>query len=188
MTTVQNALKQWESDSGKSVATGVEVLLYNKRITKLDGSLNGLENCEHLSLSTNMIDRLVPLAGCKKLKTLSIGRNTIRRLEKLDDIGGTLEKLWCSYNQITSLDGLSKLTKLQELFISNNNISDWSELEKLAANTELRDILLVGNPICNDMSKEEYRIEVLRHMSANKNLTKIDNNLILPAEREAAAS
>jgi hypothetical protein len=58
-----------------------------------------------------------------------------------------LEQLWLSYNQISSLDGLSACTLLTTLYLSNNRISDWAEVEKLAALPALSDLLLLGNPI-----------------------------------------
>jgi dynein light chain 1 len=84
------------------------------------------------------------------------------------------------------MEGLTGLANLEVLYLSNNNISKWEELEKLAACSNLKDILLVGNPIYENMSNEEARIKVLKHMSANANLVKIDNVLIKPREREAA--
>ena len=53
------------------------------------------------------------------------------QIEKLDDVAETLEELWLSYNQISSLDGLSNLTNLTTLYLSNNNIKMWNELDKL---------------------------------------------------------
>merc|ERR1719183_2669772 len=117
-------------------------------INKLDNSLNTLKNCEQLSLSTNAIDRLIPLAGMKKLRILSLGRNQIKKIEKLDDLADTLEELWISYNLISSLDGLAQLSKLQVLYISNNGLKSYDELEKLSGLAELRDVLFIGNPMC----------------------------------------
>lgn len=53
------------------------------------------------------------------------------QIEKLEDVAGTLEELWISYNQIATLDGLSACTQLTTLYISNNLIKAWSELDKL---------------------------------------------------------
>ncbi len=83
----------------------------------------------------------------KRLRILSIGRNQIKKIEKLDDLAETLEELWLSYNHISSLDGLSNLKNLTTLFMSNNNIKSWAELDKLKNLEKLRDVLFFGNPM-----------------------------------------
>jgi dynein light chain 1, axonemal len=173
-------------------------------INKLDNSLNTLKNCEyvnslcllqlppidillccrHLSLSTNSIDRLIPLSGMKKLRILSLGRNQIKKIEKLDDVADTLEELWISYNLIATLDGLSGLTNLTTLYLSNNLIKSWDELDKLASLPKLRDVLFVGNPIYENISKEEARINVLKRIPK---VAKIDGDMVKQTERDAAA-
>ena len=55
------------------------------------------------------------------------------QIEKLDDVADTLEELWLSYNQITSLDGLGNLRNLTTLYIANNNVRAWSELDKIVS-------------------------------------------------------
>jgi dynein light chain 1, axonemal len=70
-------------------------------IIKMDSSLNGLRNCEYgtflhqpdcfincipirrLALSTNAIDRIIPLAGMSRLRILSLGRNQIKKVHFL---------------------------------------------------------------------------------------------------------
>lgn len=47
----------------------------------------------------------------------------------------------------------------------------------------LTDVLFMGNPIYEGMSKEEARIEVLRHIPQ---VSKIDGDMVKPTEREAA--
>ena len=88
-----------------------------------------------------------------------------------------------SYNQIGSLDGLQGLNNLQVLYLANNNIKTWGELDKLAGLSGLRDVLFVGNPIYEGLTKEEARIEVLKHLP---NVMKIDGDLVKPSERAAA--
>jgi dynein light chain 1, axonemal len=66
-----------------------------------------------------------------KLKILSLGRNLLKKIEKLEDVASTLEELWVSYNQISTLDGISVCTNLATLYISNNTIKSWAELDKL---------------------------------------------------------
>ena len=100
-------------------------------------------------------------------------------------MGGTLEELWLSYNQISSLDGLSPLVALQVLYMSNNRISEWTELDKLAALPMLRELLLLGNPLCESQpDRALYRAHVIKRVPQ---IQKLDNEMIAPAERDAAA-
>ena len=107
----------------------------------------------HLSLSTNAIDKIQPLPGLKNLKILSLGRNNLKSISKLDDNASTLEELWASYNSIEKLDGLQYLRKLrvrllltffvshfqkphvahcwQVLYLGNNQLKSFDELIKL---------------------------------------------------------
>lgn len=55
------------------------------------------------------------------------------QIEKLDDVAESLEELWISYNQVTTLDGLSNLSHLTRLYMSNNSVKSWSELDKLVS-------------------------------------------------------
>jgi dynein light chain 1 len=62
--------------------------------------------------------------------------------------------------------GIEKLVNLRVLYISNNKISSWAEVDKLAVLDKLEDLLLAGNPLYNDYKENnatsEYRIEVSR--------------------------
>jgi len=98
-------------------------------ISKMDSrALVALRRCEVLSLSTNTIDRMVSLAGMNHLRVLSLGRNNIKKIEKLEDVASSLEQLWISYNQISTLEGLSCLVNLNTLYMSNNSIRSFSDL------------------------------------------------------------
>ena len=186
MTSCKDALKNWETKTGEVAVEAVAIKLYaqNPPITKMDASLNSLDNCEHLSLSTNSIDRLIPLPGLKKLRILSVGRNCLKKLEKLDDVAGSLEEIWASYNFISNLDGLHNLTNLEVLYLSNNKIKDCAELGKLAGLSKLRDILLIGNPCYDGMEKADQRRAVLAQLP---NIAKIDGEMVTAADREPAA-
>mmetsp|Transcript_14432 Transcript_14432/g.29598 ORF Transcript_14432/g.29598 Transcript_14432/m.29598 type:complete len:163 (+) Transcript_14432:184-672(+) len=155
-------------------------------IKKLDPAAFGkLVNCEHLALSTNNIDKMESFGQMPKLRILSLGRNLIKKVGKLEDCAGTLEELWLSYNQIKTLDDINACENLEVLYISNNSLGDFAELDKLAGLPKFRDIMLVGNPMCEGLEDDEYRLEVLRHLP---NLTKIDGKMVTPAERAAASS
>ena len=74
---------------------------------------------------------MIALPKLKNLRILSLGRNNIKRIMALEDVGQTLEELWLSYNQIEKLDGLQPCIKLHTLFISNNRIKSWDEVGKV---------------------------------------------------------
>ncbi len=65
------------------------------------------------------------------LEILSLSRNQIKKIACLEEIGATLRELWLSYNNIEKLDGLQPCTKLQVLYIGNNKIKNWDEIDKL---------------------------------------------------------
>ncbi len=105
---------------------------HSRSSTLISNSLTSFSSYyRHLALSTNMIDKIAPLPSLRKLKILSLGRNNIRKIEKLEDLAGSLEQLWLSYNQIDKLDGLTALRNLQVLYLSNNKLKSFDELLRL---------------------------------------------------------
>lgn len=142
----------------------MKLLCLSPPIEKMDPSLNQLVKVRHLSLSTNCIDKMISLPALKHIEILSLGRNVIKKIAGLEEIGATLRELWISYNSISTLDGLTPCVKLTTLFISNNKIKDWSELAKLQANPELTNILLTGNPLYEGLTKKERRPKVLEQL------------------------
>ena len=99
-TSCKDAIKQFEAKNGviASEATEVKLICQIPPIEKMDDSLNQLENCQKLSLSTNAIERILGLPKLKNLRILSLSRNNIKKIMALDDVGPTLEELWLSYN------------------------------------------------------------------------------------------
>lgn len=184
-TTLASALKQWEAkNDGASAkeADTIKLCAVQPPIAKLDLKiLSTLSSCQTLSLSTNAIDKLPSLSGMASLRILSVGRNNLKKVEKLDDVAATLEQLWMSYNQVTSLEGLAGLGELQVLYCSNNLIKSFGELDHLAGLPKLREVLFVGNPMYDEV--DNPRLHVLKRL---KQVTKIDGDLVKPAEIEAA--
>ena len=129
---------------------------------------------------------MASLAGMEKLQILSLSRNLLKRIEKLEDVGGTLQELWLSYNLISSLDGLAPCVALTTLYLSNNKIADWAELDKLASLPSLQDLLLAGNPIYDNAP--DHATARLMAIKRVPQITKLDNVVISPGEREKAKS
>jgi dynein light chain 1 len=165
----------------------IKLLCTAPPIDKIDNAVNAFVNCVQLSLSTNCIDKipLLPKSGLPKLEILSLGRNLIKKITGLEEVGATLRELWISYNQISTLDGLNCCTQLQTLFISNNKIKDISELKKLNMNPSLTNLNLIGNPIYDNVNRTETRISILKLLPT---LVVLDGELITDSERAPTAS
>ena len=164
------AIQEWEAKTSQRAAEATEIKLYawNPSISKMDQGLNQLVNCTKLSLSTNNIDKIMNLSNLKNLKILSLGRNNIRKITGLDEVGATLEQLWISYNLIEKLDGIQSCVRLTTLFISNNKIKNWEEINRLSQLSSLKNLLLIGNPIYegyNNNNKDEVKPLVVKRCS-----------------------
>ncbi|KAL9647684.1 hypothetical protein ABK040_015173 [Willaertia magna] len=155
-------------------------------IEKMDSAaVANLKNCKRLALSTNSIDRIGSLQGLSSIEILSFSRNLIKKLENLDGVAATLTQLWISYNYIASLAGIEKLKKLKVLYVGNNKIASWTEIDRLKELVELEDLLLIGNPLEKNSkdSGENYRLQVLIRLP---HLKKLDGRPFDINEREQA--
>lgn len=162
-TSIKKALQQWQQENPQyDLGSAIDVQLQFRwpPIDKMDDNLSVLVKCEKLSLSTNMIKRVVGLSQLKSLKILALGRNQIRYLDGIESVSESLEQLWISYNMIAKLSGLGSMKKLKVLYIGNNLISDWNELDELAKLSTLEKLGLVGNPVAASMHRDDYRKEI----------------------------
>ncbi|XP_059170355.1 dynein axonemal light chain 1-like isoform X2 [Physella acuta] len=152
---IKDALKQFEEESKEKAkdAKVVKLIARIPFIDKMDASLSQLEACEHLSLSTNKIEKIANLNGLKHLRVLSIGRNSLKSLAGIEACNDTLQELWCSYNQIDRFKGITGMKKLKVLFMAHNKVSDLAEVGKLSGISTLEDVLLIGNPIEEELSE-----------------------------------
>ncbi|XP_026193415.1 dynein light chain 1, axonemal [Cyclospora cayetanensis] len=165
-TSCLKAIQLFEEKTGLVAAEAEEVKLIAQLppLEKMDSSLNALVACKKLSLSTNSIEKISNLSNLKKLEILSLGRNVIKKISGLEDVGATLRQLWLSYNQIEKLDGLQPCVKLEVLFMSNNKVKSWEEIEKLATLPSLVNVLFKGNPVYDSCSTEEIRCSMLKRL------------------------
>ncbi|KAJ1515019.1 Dynein light chain 1, axonemal [Coelomomyces lativittatus] len=123
------------------------MLMWQPLINKMDASLSTLTKVERLSLSSNQIEKISNLQGLQFLRVLSLGRNSIKKIEGLDAVADTLEELWISYNQIERLNGVECCKKLKLLYASNNRIKAWEGVNCLKDLPALEDLILTGNPL-----------------------------------------
>jgi hypothetical protein len=99
-----------------------------------------------LSLHSNEISDVSPLAGLTKLEYLHLGSNQITDLSPLAGLTN-LKELRLNGNQISDLSPLKGLTNLEYLDLYENQISDLSPLARL---TKLEELHLGFNPIPED--------------------------------------
>lgn len=178
--TLSSAVKQWQEKNVEkklSDETKISLICTSPPIDKIDNSVNAFVNCVQLSLSTNCIDKipLLPKSGLPKIEILSLGRNLIKKITGLEEIGNTLRELWISYNQISTLDGLNCCTRLEVVYISNNKIKDMSEIKKLTLNPLLTNINLTNNPIYDGVVRSEIRSSIIETLPQ---LSVLDGELI----------
>jgi len=176
------------------------------RIRKMDAEqLSGLINLEELWLGKNKIEKIEGLSNLKKLRRLDVQSNRLTSINGLEAQIESLEELYLAHNGIddegameqdglqlkfenlTTLD-LSKnrlsscrpfahLDTLNELWLSQNDISTFEDVEPISRlgmrdGAELTEIYLEHNPIYNDF---EYR-KKLKEMIPS--LVQIDANVI----------
>jgi dynein light chain 1 len=104
----------------------------------------------------------------------------LKALQGLEDVSDTLEEIWVSYNSIDKLAGVEACTKLKVLYIANNLVKDWKEIDRLKSCVQLEELLLVGNPIV-ETSGDQFRIQIAGRLPW---LKKLDGNPIDEEERE----
>lgn len=92
-------------------------------------SLAGIQVLTKLKIlvcASNRLETLYGIQDLVELEELDCWDNQIRSLAELRNMN--LTDLWCSFNKITSLDGLQKSTNLTSLRCNSNRITSLSEI------------------------------------------------------------
>ncbi|XP_065184496.1 dynein axonemal light chain 1-like [Sycon ciliatum] len=175
-TSIKEAIARWQEKNPEEKADSakkVSLIGQLPPIEKMDATLNTLVACEHLSLSSNAIEKIGSLGGLKNLKILTLSRNNIKSMAGLEAVGDTLEQLWFSYNNVEKLRGIATLKKLKILYFTNNKVTDWSEFMKLAELVSLEELNFLGNPLQERLGEgegSEWREQVMQRLPKLKKL------------------
>ncbi|KOB71836.1 putative dynein light chain [Operophtera brumata] len=87
-------------------------------------------------------------------------------LSTLETVSDTLEELWVSYNNIDKMKGIGTLKNLRVLYMCNNSVKEWVEFNRLQECPALRDLVFIGNPICdNQPDIETWRTQVANRLT-----------------------
>ncbi|KAH0794003.1 dynein light chain [Histomonas meleagridis] len=164
--TANQALQIWAQqhpDERLEEVEEVGLQAQNPPIKTMTERIAQLANCKKLLISTNNIEEIQFLPP--RIEILSIGRNMLKRLDKIEKAAATLQQLWMSYNNVKSFAPLVQCKRLRVLYAAHNNISQLSEIDRLGQLPNLEDIVLIGNPLYNDLNKKgTYRQEILRRL------------------------
>ena len=139
-------------------ATLKELWLGNNKIAEIK-NLHTLTGLTRLSLQANRITTIVNLDALTQLQELFLSENGITQLreEGADQQQGcfhtmvNLKILDLSANQLIKLEDLSSnLQSIEELWLNDNKIDNYRQLEHLQCYKTLYSIYLQGNPIYSD--------------------------------------
>ena len=179
--------------------------LSTNSIDRITG-LSGLSRLRTLSLGRNLLRSLAGVeVAAGSLEELWVSYNSLDKLVRSFflplffslSLSPSLSPVRASpRNQSENISFLSKsqagaekLPRLRVLLASNNRITSWAEVERLASLPALTHLLLAGNPLATEYRDRgaalEYRLEMLRRLPR---LAKIDGLAVGPQEREAVAA
>ncbi|MEG4998190.1 CHAT domain-containing protein [Microcoleus sp. B4-D4] len=130
------------SRAAQTLANLTQLSLKSNQIVNLE-PLASLTNLTILELNENQIVNLEPLANLTNLRILELNENQIVNLKPLANLTN-LTRLYLIRNQIVDIKPLSKLTKLKKLNLSFNQITDVQPLSEL---TSLKFLVLNFNQI-----------------------------------------
>lgn len=107
-----------------------------------------------------------PISEIKNLNFWGKNLNNIDIIEQMPN----LEVVSLSTNQITSLKPFAACSRLKELYLRKNNISDFDEVNYLTQCKELKILWLDQNPICDC---DNYRQRIIQALPS---LVRLDNS------------
>ncbi|KAI8852638.1 hypothetical protein BC829DRAFT_414359 [Chytridium lagenaria] len=149
--------------------------LQNNQIEVLEGLDCGLDRLTDLHLSGNKLSLITGLHALPSLETLHVDhQKTNLPLEfdimSMESLGNSLKHMTATSNRIKDLTPLTALRILQDIDLSNNDISEWDDLAMLNINM---------NPVNQNVLKLRQR-----SILASKSLECFNEKNIPPVERE----
>lgn len=161
------------------------LVLNNNKITSID-VVKDLKSLQFLLIADNKVTDISVIKDLTGLKSLAINNNPIENFAPIQNLNNlaflnlsdtkfddqdmslitnkkNLAHLWLGKTNITKLDGIEKLTKLQTLFINDNkNITDFSNLKDLSNITTL------------DVSNTNFSDQDLQNLPNKERITELN--------------
>jgi protein phosphatase 1 regulatory subunit 7 len=117
-----------------------------------------LTNLTFITLQSNRLTKVEGLETLVNLKELYLSQNFIEKIENLNTLTN-LEILDLAYNRISVLENLESNTLLVDLWLNNNNIKNFVELEHLKQLPLLECVYLWKNPVADFPSYRQKLLE-----------------------------
>ncbi|XP_071481502.1 nischarin-like [Diadema antillarum] len=159
---------QWEALAGASGQDLMKVVPPWSAVKQADFSHNSLTSIDHsvcllphvqqLNLSHNQLRAVDHLQHLPAMTHLNLSYNQLSSLENLNTRLGNVHTLLLTKNDLSSLQGLSKLYSLVKLDIRSNIIEHVVEIQHVCNLPCLEQLLLSENPVTNVV---DYRTKVL---------------------------
>jgi Leucine-rich repeat (LRR) protein len=172
-----------QADGLSALGSTLQVLqMANNRITSIAGlHLGRMNELRVLYLQGNEITNIDGLDGCPMLRELVLDRNKIKKLDPRGFYGlQNLRELRLEENGLRTCAGMPQLPRLQLLYLSSNRLADLSEINYIAQQPVLLELILAGNPLSR---KPMYRPSTVRRMMQ---LRFLDGKEVFDDERERA--
>jgi len=108
-----------------------------KRMGKEEDEEEFLAGLSHLNLRAKGVAKIEGLEACRKVQVLYLYDNLIPKIENLGWLSKSLHSLYLQNNQISIMEGLDCLPRLQKLFLDGNRIQKVEGLENCPELEEL---------------------------------------------------
>lgn len=101
-----------------------------------------------LTLQANFIEEITGLDELVNLEQLYFQQNKIKKISGLQNLKN-IEIFDIAVNEVETIEGLEAMAdSLDEFWVNNNKITDWSNLEYLGKTMKkLNNLYLAGNPV-----------------------------------------
>ncbi|RLN60537.1 hypothetical protein BBP00_00005928 [Phytophthora kernoviae] len=130
-----------------------QLWLGKNKITAIQG-LDHLTKLKIISVQSNRVVKIEGFANNLDLEELYLSHNGIEKIENMEQLAN-LTTVDLGANRITTIPtGLAALTLLEDLWINDNQVSHYADVENLIPLAGLRTLYLERNPLAQDF---EYR-------------------------------
>ncbi|XP_050443704.1 uncharacterized protein LOC126847486 isoform X2 [Adelges cooleyi] len=160
------------------------LVLRGGRLDSLDECLMLTPRLAYLEVSRNLLTEIDNIEKLQCLECLNLSINRLTAVPVLSDFAArNLTVLVLSYNCISNITGLSKLTNLKVLDLSNNMIVHHESLSPVGDMAFLRYLNVENNPLAYVENHRDVTCGYL-HENAAVEIFELDNKLLSKSEKK----